>query len=152
MDVRSCVLDALVEGDAGHLVRRRHEHGVLDEDRVGGFAQRFIADQAGAAGVDQALTGAGKRLQKRFHRCAMVAVRRVDDGIGGFGFDRQQGAVVECANDRLDAEGAQFIGTGGIADQAPHGMAFACECRGDRAADIATGARDEQLHAAALPS
>jgi hypothetical protein len=49
----------------------------------------------------------------------MVAARRVDDGVSGFGFGDQQIAVVERTDDRLDAEALQFSRMLLVANQRP---------------------------------
>src|SRR6266702_3023600 len=95
--------------------------------------------------MEKRLAGAFEAFDQRFHRAAMVAARRVDDGVSGFGFGDQQIAVVERTDDRLDAEALQFSSMLLVANQARHAMACAHETRRNRSTDKTACASDEDV-------
>ena len=96
--------------------------------------------------MDETLVRAGKRLQERVDRTAMIAVGGVDHGIGTPGFGREDRGIVEAAHDRLDTEDREFPALLRVANETADLVAIVEQAACDGAADIAGRAGHEDLH------
>jgi hypothetical protein len=76
----------------------------------------------------------------------VTAVGGIDDAVGGARFGLQQACIVERTDHRLDAMGPNSLGLGTVANQTANAVPAGDQNRGDRAADKAVRAGDEDKH------
>ncbi|GAB7535821.1 hypothetical protein BGC_20370 [Burkholderia sp. 3C] len=100
--------------------------------------------------MQQHLARIAQAVDQRLDRAAMVAVGRVDHGVGRLRLANQQRAIVERTDARLDADRAQFLGLRLAPHQPDHLMPVGGEACRDRPADETARTRDEHLHVVLL--
>ncbi|WJE00321.1 hypothetical protein QR300_32370 [Streptomyces antimycoticus] len=96
--------------------------------------------------MDQRLARSGQGGDERLHGRAVVAVGRVDHGVGTAGPRGEEVRVVERAHHRLDAQPGELPGLGRIAGQPADVVACPEQADGDGATDVAARAGDEDMH------
>ena len=96
--------------------------------------------------MQKRLARAGKSIDQYFHRLAVIAARRIDDGIGGTRFGDQQFAVFQRAHHGLHAERFERLALFGTSHQTTHVMTCVDKTRSERAAYEAACASDENVH------
>jgi hypothetical protein len=138
--------DRVIERHACRARRHRLHRRVVGVDHIAGLAVGSIGHDARAAGLDEGLARAAQRGEHRFDRRPMVGIGGVDHRVGVGGVVGEQGAVIERADNGLDAALAQRCGALVRAGEPRHLMARALQGRGHRAADVAGRAGHEDLH------
>jgi len=73
--------------------------------------------------MEERLSGTGQAGNQRLDGTAMIAARRIDDGIGGPRLGLQEGRVIERADDCFDAVRCDRVSLRLAADEAANRMA-----------------------------
>jgi hypothetical protein len=129
------------------LQRRDLERRVLVEDQVGKVvAACVVANDARAARVQQRLARSREGVEKNARRSQVIRVGCVDDAVGIPALAHQHVRIVQVADHGLDSACPQQVAFGLLSHETPHAVAGGDEASGHAAADIATGAGDENLH------
>jgi hypothetical protein len=121
--------------------------GVFVVDSLAGpFAVRVVGKHAGAAGVDEGLPGAGKRVNKRSHRGQVIRAGCIDHGIRRARFACQYCAVGELSQDRLDAQFGNPRSLSFGPYQSTHRMASGHHAHGNGTTNKSGGPGDKYIH------
>jgi hypothetical protein len=119
---------------------------IFMEYAVRRLAHGLVGHDAAVAGVDKRLARAGKASDQCHDGAAVTAAGRVDEAIRRSGFGLQQRRVVERTDNRIDAVDRHRIGFGVVANEAANRVTVGDQSRGDRAADEAVRACEEDAH------
>jgi hypothetical protein len=91
------------------------------------FAHGEISYDAAPAAVEERFSGAGQAGNQRLDCTAMIAARRIDDGIGGPSLGLQEGRIIERADDRFDALRCNRVGLDLVTNETTNLMAIGDE-------------------------